>query len=283
MGAMFFGQYLLERGAIDRRQLLDALDRQRARNRSLPEVAVHEGLLDEATAAAIDTTYRTGIAPVEELLMAIGGLTPDQVERLQVMQRSDWVRIGAALVEGGHLTEPEVETHFAAYRARERSLEDEVRAGFERVPSVSVVEASVRLGMHHVGRLVGVATKIASVGVLPQLPPPGERRRSSQQIVGDTRFMITLDLPPGLATIASRQLVGSDLTPGSDDEDDALREVVNLVGGHACTQLESTGLRLRPEPPVSGHDEHVQNVVQRTVHTEVAAGDDMFGILVSMG
>jgi hypothetical protein len=283
MGAMFFGQYLLERGVIDRRQLLDALQRQRAHNRSLPEVALGENLFDAATAASIEATYRTGIAPVEELMMAIGGLGPDEVERLQVIQRADWVRIGAALVAGGHLTEQEVETHLEDYRARERSFESEIQAGFERLPSMTVVETSVRLGMRHIGRLVGEVTKVASVDVLPGIPDPGLRRRSSQRIVGDTSFTIILDLPPELAAIASQQLVGTALPPAGAAEDDALREVVNLVGGHACTQLESSGLRLRPEPPTSGRGGLPPEGEQRTVCTEVAAGDEMFGILVSLG
>ncbi len=46
MATMFFGQYLLGNGAIDRAALLDALDRQRRSNFSLPELAVRQGLIE---------------------------------------------------------------------------------------------------------------------------------------------------------------------------------------------------------------------------------------------
>ena len=45
MSSMFFGHYLLENGIIDREALLDAIERQRRTNRSLPEIAVEEKLL----------------------------------------------------------------------------------------------------------------------------------------------------------------------------------------------------------------------------------------------
>ena len=46
MGAMFFGQYLLSKGVINREALIDAIDRQRKANVSLTELAVRRGFLD---------------------------------------------------------------------------------------------------------------------------------------------------------------------------------------------------------------------------------------------
>jgi hypothetical protein len=40
---MFFGQYLLSRGAINREALIDAIERQRSTNLSLVELAVRDG------------------------------------------------------------------------------------------------------------------------------------------------------------------------------------------------------------------------------------------------
>ena len=44
MGSMFFGQYLLSKGAINRDALIDAIERQRSTNLSLVELAVPSSL-----------------------------------------------------------------------------------------------------------------------------------------------------------------------------------------------------------------------------------------------
>ena len=119
MSSMFFGQYLLEKGAIDRAALLDAIERQRRVNRSLTEVAVSEGLLTQDKADQINTLFRTSNQSIEVICAAEGGLTIGQMERLRKIQRAGWLRIGTALVEGGHLKRDQVEALLETYRARE--------------------------------------------------------------------------------------------------------------------------------------------------------------------
>jgi len=280
MSAMFFGQYLLERGAIDRDALLDGLARQRRRNRSLPQLAVREGLLSESEARAVELAYRTVLAPMDELLMSVGGLTPDAVERLEVMQRADWMRIGAALIEGGHLDAEQVERFLREFASQTVEVEESLQERFASLPSPRVVEACVELALHHVSRLTDVPAKVARFETPPELASADDVRRSSQRITGDAAFVVVIDLPPTVGNLAASRLVGSTLAAGGDDEADALREVVNLVGGHACTELEAAGLRLRPEPPRSDVEPEALARARSIVHAECATGDGRFDVWV---
>jgi len=280
MSAMFFGQYLLERGVIDRDALLDALARQRSRNRSLPQLAVREGLLTESDANAVELAYRTVLAPMDELLMSVGGLTPDTVERLEVMQRADWIRIGAALVEGGHLEPDHVERHLREFASQTVEVEESLRERFATLPSPRVVEACVELALHHVSRLTDAPAKMALLETPHALAAPAEVRRSSQRITGDASFVIVIDLPPAIGNLAAGRLVGSAVAAGGDEEADALREVVNLVGGHTCTELEAAGLRLRPEPPRSDVPPDTASGARSVVRAGCATGDGRFDVWV---
>ena len=69
---MFFGQYLLSRGVISREVLIDTIERQRATNLSLVELAVREGWIDPPCAEGILTRYRTTDAGLEELCIEYG-------------------------------------------------------------------------------------------------------------------------------------------------------------------------------------------------------------------
>jgi len=104
MGAMFFGQYLLSKGIISREALIDAIELQRRSNLSLPELADKKGYMSEGQQAAILARYRTSDADLETLCLETGLVDREQLDELIAIQRSDWVRIGGALVESGHLT-----------------------------------------------------------------------------------------------------------------------------------------------------------------------------------
>ena len=127
MATMFFGQYLLAKGVIDRDALLDALDRQRRSNLSLPDLAVQEGLIERSRAEAIMAQYRMSDDPIEDILASSGGLDADQIRRLQSKQRSSWLRIGAALVEGGYMSDEAIAANLEDYRSLESAADEEIR------------------------------------------------------------------------------------------------------------------------------------------------------------
>lgn len=249
MATMFFGQYLLAKRFIDREALLDALDRQRRSNLSLPELAVREGLIDEATAESVLARYRMSDRSMEEILADVGSLDAGQVQRLQSRQRSSWLRIGAALVEGGHLNEDELATALDAYRALASATDLEVRDALRGVPNAEAVGACVELTMFHIERVSGRPNKLVSVSSERRDPGDG-RARFSQRIVGDGDFTIAVDLPPGVASAVATGMLGFVVEAGSEVEADAVCEVINLIGGNACTRIEQLGHILRPEPPI---------------------------------
>ena len=197
MATMFFGQYLLAKAVINRDSLLDALDRQRRSNLSLPELALQQGLIDRRRANSIMVQYRMSDAPIEVILEQSGGLSSEQIQRLQNKQRSSWLRIGAALVEGGHLSDEEIASHLADYRSLETAVNQEIREALSHLPDSEAVSACVELTVFHLARVTGRPVKLKSVSVEADTLVPN-RQRFSQRIVGDGDFTIAVDLPPAL-------------------------------------------------------------------------------------
>lgn len=279
MATTFFGQYLLAKGVIDREALLDALDRQRQSNLSLPELAVQQGLIDRKRADAIMAQYRHSNQSMESILSEMGGLAPEQVERLQHKQRSSWLRIGAALVEGGHLSEEEFATNFEEYRSMESSADQKIREAMRHLPNADAVSTCVELTVFHLARVAGRPAKLESVGLEEDVLEDG-MRRFSQRISGDGDYTIALDLPPVLVASVAKGMLGFDVEAGTETEADAVSEVVNLIGGNACTRIEQFGPLLRPEPPIRSGVDTLVSPAGPVVRATVVSADVSFDVRV---
>ncbi|MFV2072687.1 MAG: chemotaxis protein CheX [Thermoanaerobaculales bacterium] len=278
MIAMFFGQYLLSKGVIDKTALIDAIESQRSTNLTLPEFAAREGILEPHQAEAILARYRTSDASLWELCLR-AGLTPEQLEELTRIQRSGWVRIGTALVDRGHLTMEEVEEHLAEFRELEREADQHLEGRFLGCREPEIVKTCVELSLFHLGRLADRPAKLRALeedhGEIV-----GDRRRYAQKLVGDRDMYVALDLPSDLASTMAQEMVGIPLEEGSEAAIDAMCEVVNVIGGNACTRLEAEGIRLRPEPPFSSSAADAPFPGVSAIRASILAGDAELDVLV---
>ncbi len=277
MGAMFFGQYLLSKGVIDRVALIDAIDRQRKTNVSLTELAIRHGRLNSRQEASVLTRYRMTDADLDELCLEY--MDREQLEELKAIQRSDWMRIGAALVAGGYLTREQVEERLVDFQKIQHEADQQLDADFRACSDPRTAKAVVELAVFHLVRLTDSPVKLRSVeqdgGAL------GEGlRRYAQKLVGDRDIHVVLDLPPDVANLVAEGLVGIPLEPDSEAAVDAVCEFVNIVGGNACTQLESDGFKLRPEPPFSTVGDEPSDGRETAVRAQALAGDSEIDIQV---
>lgn len=270
MGAMFFGQYLLSKGVISRDALIDGIERQRKANLSLPELAVRRGYMDSRQEDSVLTRYRMTDADLEDLCLEY--INREQLDELIEAQRSDWMRIGAALVAGGHLTREQVEEKLAEFQEMQQEADQQLDADFRACNDPKTARAVVELSLFHLGRLTDRPIKLRSIeqdgGKL------GEGlRRYAQKLVGDREIHVVLDLPKEVAGVVAEGLVGIPLEIDSEAAIDAVCECVNIIGGNACTQLETNGYKLRPEPPFSTLGDEPSDGSETAVRARVLAGE----------
>jgi hypothetical protein len=279
MGAMFFGQYLLSKGVISREALIEAIELQRRSNLSLTEFAVRKGYLTEEQNSAIQVRYRTSDADLETLCLESGLISRGQLDELIEIQRSDWVRIGAALVAGGNLTREEVEERLAEFREAQREADRKLNADFESCPNPELVRSVVELTVFHLGRLTGLPIKLGSFSEGTGRLCPG-RRRYGMKLIGDREICIVLDLPSEVAESVAQGLIGMPVDAESEVAIDAVGECVNIIGGNACTRLEALGIRLKPEPPFSTADDDPATTESSAFCANVIAGEQGFDVQV---
>ncbi len=269
---MFFGQYLLSRGVISREVLIETIERQRETNLSLVELAVREGWIEPQRAEGILSRYRTTDAGLEELCLEYGQIDRDKLEELLRIQRSDWVRIGAALIDGGHLTRDQVEEHLAAFDELQQQTNQQLEADFRACKDPETVKKVIELAVFHLQRFTNGPVKLQTLTTDGGGLSSG-RRRYAQKLVGDRELCCALDLPSQVATVVAQGFIGIAVEDDSEVAIDAVCECVNIIGGHACTELEASGFRLRPEPPFSTKGDEPAGELGSSICARVMAGE----------
>lgn len=143
MAAKFLGQFLLEAGLIDRQQLLDALDAQRASNPLLGELAVAAGMLDVAQAQRINEHQRRQDARFGDIAQAMGLLSAAQVGELLSRQQAGRRMFGEILIERGALTREQLDTALQAQRSEREDAVQTLAAGVAAHPLGAVADAAI--------------------------------------------------------------------------------------------------------------------------------------------
>jgi hypothetical protein len=116
---MTFGAYLVECGAVTRRQLLAALTEQRRRSLPIGKLATREHLMsDKDVLQVLDSQLAEPEVLAGELAVAAGLMTTGDVEHLLEMQLDSRERVGEVLVEMGAISEEELEHRLREYAAR---------------------------------------------------------------------------------------------------------------------------------------------------------------------
>jgi CheY-specific phosphatase CheX len=248
---MFFGQYLLEKGAISKNALLDALTRQRERNLPLEELAVREGLLEQDQARAVAAEYRSSRKSVDQILLDRGLLAQPQVRQLKDLQAMRRTRIGALLVEAGQLDPEQLDQHLATFQRQEELRRQELQADFEALEGGEVIRAFLNLAVFHLERVLSSTIKLVAISEEHRESSPNERR-FVQRMYGDRELWAVIDLPVELTGRIGQQMLGIEVEAGSDLSYDVARELLNLISGNACVELERKGLRLKPDAPAGG-------------------------------
>ena len=115
MAVRFFGQFLLENGAINAEQLLAALSYQEKTNLKFGDTAIQLDLLDKGQLAKILALQRSQDLRTGEAGVKLGVLTPAQVDQVLRAQKNSHVMIGEALVKTGALSDAQLSEQLQAF------------------------------------------------------------------------------------------------------------------------------------------------------------------------
>jgi hypothetical protein len=249
MAVKFLGQFLLEKGLIDKDQLLAALDAQRASNPLLGELAQASGWLSASQAAQVNALQRSQDKPFGEIARALGLLRDAQVEALLAQQKSRRKLFGEILVELCILDAQQVG------RALEMQASERESAvqGLDLGVAGHALEPVLRTAIETCNRLFVRTLKRRS-----QFSSLVENAAdvAGCSIAGHVRVEAAAPLVVGIACDrATMNAIASAFLslPGSSRDDalaqDALGELINVLMGYVVKETLAEDARYHAAPP----------------------------------
>lgn len=251
-GIQFFGQFLIDRGAVTAAALEDALAYQAAVNVPLGALALSKGLLSERQVLLVHTEQRRSDRRFGELAVQLGFLKRSQLDDLLREQAEARILIGEALVQKGHLTRAALDEAFNVYRAEQARAEEEARSALTTAPFAAAVEAAVDVTMRLLLRLGSLSAKLTRVGW--DRPLDLQDHVFWQPVSGEQPFTYALSLSSAHTLLLGRRMLeplqGADVPEAVDALVlDVMREFVNIVVTQVCARLARDGRRYVPGAP----------------------------------
>ena len=255
MAARFFGQYLIEAGAISAGQLREALDLIESDYEKIGELAVKHGYIEKEDVLRLHREQRYIDSPIGQLAIERGLMTEAQLNKLLTIQQDTRLRIGDALVRLGYVAEDSIEKHFQTFKFDQ----DAISEAPQRLP-LDLLES--RLAEFIVSFFPKITLRMCDVRlkVVQGCAASSQHLRehsASVRIDGDESLLMTLSVDDDFGDAIMWGLLGGSITPEDDrpSYEDVLGEFISIIAGNALMALQEEGIKGRIDCPEYGAPE----------------------------
>lgn len=248
MIAKFFGQFLLERGAITGDQLLQAVEHQRSMHQKFGSYALRFGYL---TLDQINELHREQIYRPErigELAVGRGFLTREQVEEILLRQKNDHLLLGEAIVKLGFMEREQLYLHLDEYHRL--TMAEDLHISMDHFPEEPVLLKLCELFSGLLRRFLDLKAKPMVPQHHPQLRydhPAAIVRLANRR----KPIRVILGAPPSLARAIAQKFFG-DKGPLDEKADrEAVEEFLNVLCGNFIGKASQLGRFWELEAPLT--------------------------------
>ncbi len=262
MYAQFFGNFLLSRGVITRKQLIDIMQKKADTKVKLGTLAIHAGYM---TANEVDRIYilqthqdkRFG-----ELAISEGYLTEEQVTNLLLEQEPDFLLLGQALIEEGIIDNQQLQDLIIAYQSDneldEFTYSSETQDAIHHMVenffvlaerSLSHYEISFfQLLLNNLIRFIGDDFTLISPSNCREYPT---NYCISQKLNGPFSVRTYIDLPEDTCIAFASRYVDEEFTEFDEYVSSSLEDFLNLHNGVFSVNMSNEySMELELEAPV---------------------------------
>lgn len=253
MAVKFFGQFLVERGAVTSEALLHAIELQDRTNLKLGEMAVAMGYItaddiERAHAAQLSKDMKLG-----DLLVELGILTSSQLQEVIDRQKATHLYIGEALVKVGALTPEKLDDLLAAFKQDQAPyVADRIELP-DWLTNRQLWETTVDLSYKMITRVLGIQFRPGKCQEVSRLST--NHMLAAMDLSGDAAGRYLLSVSTGVQKTIAKAILREDNVDQEPPEvlEDAVMEFVNIVCGNVVAKASQSGLSLEINPPITIH------------------------------
>lgn len=251
MAVKFFGQFLVEQGAVTSEALLRAIELQERTNLKLGEMAVAMGYSTVNDIERAHAAQQTKDLNFGDMLVELGVLSTPQLHEIVARQKATHLYIGEALVKVGALTPDKLEAHLAAFRADQAPyLADRIELP-DWLSNRQLWETAVDMTYKMITRVLGLQFRPGKSQEISGLA--GNTMLAAMDISGDVTARYLLSVSAGLQKAIAKAILKEDNVDREPPEvlEDAVMEFVNIVCGNVVAKASQTGQNLEIHPPIT--------------------------------
>jgi hypothetical protein len=249
VSAKFFGQFLLEQGAIDAMQLRAALDLMERENQTIGEIAIAGGFASAAECRRVHGEQRRKDLPWGELAVQMGVLNNIELDELLRIQRGTRLPLAGALVHLELLAADQARALHDAFKSEQTDVPAELELP-GALAGNRAAEVTVELLTRLLRRIVGIDAQLGPGREVEALPEGA--LLASVPVVGTHGVRITMIVETRFGEKLAAGLLGFDLEDlAAELSLDAIGEFLNVLAGNVVSLLDEV-LEFRLEPPCYG-------------------------------
>lgn len=249
MAVKFFGQFLVEKGAVTRTALLQAIDLQEKTNLKFGEMVIEMGLMSTADVARVHQAQRSDDLHFGDMAVKMHILTEDQVQQVLTRQRNSHLYIGEALVKVGALSAQELENYLKEFKQDQLayiSEKIEIPAG---VPHQPIWEMVADLTYKMLTRVAGISFRAGPCTIIDKIP----RRPiiAEMGFSGSISARYLLSVSENTRKLVAKAILDEDSVENEPTEvlDDSVKEFINIVCGNIAAKAAQLGHSIDITPP----------------------------------
>lgn len=250
MNVTYFGQYILEKGYINRDQLLEGIKYQKAVNLKIGVLAIDKNYMTSKQVETVLSMQKTYNKPFGELAISEGLLTKEKLEELLSSQHSDKIYLGEALLEKGFISLSQLEAYLNEYKNEQNIADKEINSAFNNInPKYSlIIKNTVQIFQNILLRLIDENGKIAGCFKNSEKLKPKDFM-VSQKIFGEKNCIVGMAVTSKTLCYVASKILKREIQNVDAYAEDGLKEFTNIIVGHLCASLSNEGIVTETSPP----------------------------------
>lgn len=254
MAVKFFGQFLVEKGAVTREALLRGIDLQERTNLKFGETVIEMGLMSTADIAQVHQAQRKHDLHLGDMAVKMGFLTDDQVQQVLTRQRNNHLYIGEALVKVGAISAADLEICLEQFKQDQVEYiaeKIEIPAG---VPHQPIWEMVADLTYKMLTRVAGLSFRTGPCTVVEQLPK--RPIIAEMGFSGSVSARYLLSVSENTRKLVAKAILDEESVDNEPVEvlDDSVKEFINIVCGNVAAKAGQLGHSIDITPPEMRQD-----------------------------
>lgn len=246
MDVKFFGQFLIEKNIVTPDQLIRAMEIQSLCNKSIGELAVQNGWLDDREIEKIRQFQIHHNASFIAACKKLSLMDQEKIDKLFASQLSHNVLIGEALVAEKILSQEALDNAFKDFRREQSAAEFVILNAMTTHPQSELVGIIIQSTINLIRYLMNVQARIGGF-VVDQKDNEGYDWTPYQVLHGDYELVYYLNLKNSFILKIASAFLKRECHEVNELTLDACKEFVNVVVGYICTSMSLKNAHAEPE------------------------------------